>query len=80
MQRLPSIEIDYTPGGESLQVTAEQVGVRGSARCLLVPAFRAASGPELKRVIDFSVLVNRTMTWFNSLNLTPGGLYDLYVS
>jgi hypothetical protein len=72
---LPSLEIDYTPGGGSLQVKLSKLLSRIGA-VLLVPAFPAASGPELKRVIDFGTgQPDDDMVQFS--NLSPGG-YTIY--
>jgi hypothetical protein len=82
---LPSLEIDYTPGGGALQATFKDPAVPFEA-VLLVPDFPAANGPELQRVHRFSVanspqvqLAARLLgaptqdqDMFQFSNLTPG--------
>jgi hypothetical protein len=51
---LPSLEIDYTPGGGALQAAFKDPAVPFEA-VLLVPDFPAANGPELQQVKRVSV-------------------------
>ena len=67
---LPSLEIDYTPGGGSLQVRLSK-SVPPVGAVLLVPAFLAASGPDRKQAIDFGTgQPDDDMVQFS--NLAPG--------
>ena len=72
---LPSLEIDYTPGGGSLRVKfTESVPPLGAV--LLVPDFLTATGPELKRAIGFGTgQPDDDMVQFS--NLAPGD-YMIY--
>jgi len=72
---LPSLEIDYTPGGGSLRVKFTK-SVPPLGAVLLVPAFLAASGRELRRAIDFGTgQPDDGMVQFSSL--APGD-YIIY--
>lgn len=71
----PSLEIDYTPGGGTLQATFTDSLLRFDA-VLLVPGFPAGNGAELQRVKRFlGVLPDQNMFQFS--NLTPGK-YTIY--
>jgi hypothetical protein len=71
----PSLEIDYTPGGGSLRVKLSK-SVPPIGAVLLVPAFLAASGPELKQAFDFGTgQPDDDMVQFS--NLVPGD-YTMY--
>lgn len=71
----PSLEIDYTPGGGTLQATFTDSVLRFDA-VLLVPGFPAGNGAELQRVKRFlGVLPDQNMFQFS--NLTPGK-YTIY--
>jgi hypothetical protein len=71
----PSLEIDYTPGGGTLQATFTDFVLQFDA-VLLVPEFPAGNGAELQRVNKFlGILPNRNMFQFS--NLTPGR-YTIY--
>jgi hypothetical protein len=72
---LPSLEIDYTPGGGTLQATFTDPVLQFDA-VLLVPDFPASNGPELQRVRRFfGTLPDQDMFQFS--NLTPGD-YKIY--
>jgi hypothetical protein len=72
---LPSLEIDYTPGGGALQATFTDPVLPFDA-VLLAPGFHAGNGPELQRVKRFfGTLPNQDMFQFS--NLAPGD-YMLY--
>jgi hypothetical protein len=82
---LPSLDIDYTPGGGALQTTFKDPAVPFEA-VLLVPDFPAANGPELQRVQRFPAANSpelqqvarllgaptRDQDMFQFSNLTPG--------
>jgi hypothetical protein len=71
----PSLEIDYTPGGGTLQATFTDPVLRFDA-VLLVPGFPSGNGAELQRVKRFlGVLSDQNMFQFS--NLTPGR-YTIY--
>jgi hypothetical protein len=79
---LPSLEIDYPPGGGALQATFKDPAVQFES-VLLVPDFPAANGPELQRV-QRSSAANRLLggptqdqDMFQFSNLTPGD-YTIY--
>jgi hypothetical protein len=70
---LPSLEIDYTPGGGELQA---KFTVMPFNAVLLVPDFPTPNGPELQRVNRFlGIVPDRDMFQFS--NLTPGD-YTIY--
>ena len=87
---LPSLEIDYTPGGGALQATFKDPAVPFEA-VLLVPDFPAANGPELQRVQRLSAANSpevqqvarllggptQDQDMFQFSNLTPGD-YTIY--
>jgi hypothetical protein len=72
---LPSLEIDYTPGGGNLQATFTD-SVRKFDAVLLVPGFPTGSGAELQQVKRFfGTMPDQNMFQFPSL--TPGA-YTIY--
>jgi hypothetical protein len=72
---LPSLKIDYTPGGGALQATFKDPVLPFGA-VLLVPDFPASNGPELQPVRRFfGILPDQDMFQFS--NLTPGD-YTIY--
>ena len=71
----PSLEIDYTPGGGTLEATFTDSVLRFDA-VLLVPRFPAGNGAELQRVKRF-LGAPPDQNMFQFSNLTPGG-YTIY--
>jgi hypothetical protein len=70
---LPSLEIDYTPGGGALQARFTVIPFNA---VLLVPDFPTSNGPELQRVNRIlGIVPDRDMFQFS--NLTPGD-YTIY--
>ena len=72
---LPSLEIDYTPGGGALQATFKDPLVPFDA-VLLVPDFSAANSPELQQVKRL-LGAPPDQEIFQFSNLTPGE-YTIY--
>lgn len=71
---VPSLEIDYTPGGGALQARFKHP-VQPFDAVLLVPDLPTSNGPELQRVRRFGALPDQDMFQFS--NLTPGD-YAIY--